>query len=356
MSIDQRDFQRAVERFEPPQPAYERLLRRRQRREQRKRVEVGIVVLVIIATLGALVGISFETTMPAHEDLTHTLQASKPGIWIVDPVSDTIRFVWGPSWLDQSRPARNKIGAPTMSPNGDRIAFLGKRGSSWFLWTVSLSGQVPQQVCPRDPSCLPAGIGEIGMGTWPSWSRDGRSLAFSVIPNNWTIAKPRSIYAVNADGTGLRELELMSGAEHVGGLSPDGTRIAFDVLGGGVYVAPVNGGPPVLVARGGSMPTWSPDGRWIAFTQSADTVNGQAAIRLVHPDGSGAHVVTRGLWAVGWSPDGSQLAILRSTPPTVPGPHVRRYAIVDVASGDERTIDVDALNTAQLLFQWPAQG
>jgi Tol biopolymer transport system component len=346
-------FDMTTKHMRPPElDPWKEQERLRQRRERRKRIEVGIVVLVIIASLGALVGISFRTAMPAHEDLTHTLQAPKPGIWIVDPVSDTIRFVWGPSWLDHRYSSfGNTIGAPTMSPSGDRIAFAGKRHDPLKegLWTVSSTGQDPHQVGPLAP------IRSIGMGSWQPWSHDGRSLLFVSVNN---VRTSSAIYRVNADGGGLRMLESMRGEVDHADWSPEGTRVVFD-HDGGIYVAPVmqiSSAAPTLLARGNT-PTWSPDGRWIAFSRRTTGLNGHVAIWLVHPDGTDAHPISSGLWAVGWSPDGSQLAILRSMTATMaPGPHVRTYAIVDVATGEERTIDIEAPDAAQMLFQWPAQG
>jgi hypothetical protein len=66
--------------------------------------------------------------------------------------------------------------------------------------------------------------------------------------------------------------------------------------------------------------------------------------------------VADGLWSVGWSPDGSQLAILQAQTHSEPGKAVRHYAIVDIGTQDVQTIDVDALDTAQLLFRWPGLG
>jgi Tol biopolymer transport system component len=354
MSIDKRDFQRAVDLFEPTQPAFDGLVRRRRLRERRRRLGAGVAAVIVIALAAALIGRSFETTTPADHPPSQKLQAMKPGIWIVDPVSNTIRFVWGASWLDTNARTTlldNMIGAPTLSPNGDRIAFAGNRGSSRYMWTVSSSGQDLREVCGPDSACLPAGIGP---GVWQSWSRDGRSLLFAGGPNSQQ--NPSDIYAVNTDGTGFQRLESMPGEEDVADWSPSGKRIVFDHEGG-IYIASLDGGSPIeLVKRGNmpsNMPIWSPDGQWIAFLR----FHGRSStIWVVHPDGTGAHVLADGYWAVGWSPDGSHLAVFESGPSREERQGIRRYAIVDVATGASTTIEVNALNSAQLLFDWSSTG
>ena len=63
----------------------------------------------------------------------------------------------------------------------------------------------------------------------------------------------------------------------------------------------------MLVARGGSQPAYSPNGRLIAFLRSQ-------RLWVARADGSGARPVTPGGWLVGdqeWSPGGTRLAFAR---------------------------------------------
>jgi Tol biopolymer transport system component len=351
MSLDKRDLQRTFERFEMPEPALDRLLRRRERRERRRRIEAGIVALVIIAAAAALVGGSFDTTKPADRTPTPEPQALEPGIWIVDPAYESVSFVWGPDWLDRTyHPYGSWIGAPTMSPNGDRIAFAGRRdGSPFRLWTVSSTGTDLRQItdCSSRIYC-PIGAGH---GMWQSWSPDGHWIAYAANSGK----NPTGIYAVNEDGTDMRKLVDMGGEEDIADWSPDGNQIVFD-SSGRIFLASLDGGTPLLLVDNGNSPLWSPDGRWIAFTRPSADAGGRGSIWLVHPDGSDAHAVADGLWSVGWSPDGSHLAILQGQTPTEPGNAVRHYAIVDVGTGDVQSLDISAVDTAELLFRWPAQG
>src|SRR5438477_5190828 len=308
MNPDKRELQRTFERFDAPEPAFDRLMRRRERRERRKRIEAGVAAFIIIAVVAAaaLVG-HFDTSTPADQTPAPMLEALKPGIWVVDPVSDSVHFVWGPDWLDQTwRSWGSWIGAPTMSPNGDRIAFTLRRdGSPFRLWTVSSTGQDLRPVtdCAIGTYC-PMGAGP---GVWQSWSPDSRSIAFSGGPNSKV--NPSDIYAVKADGSDLRKLVDMPGEEDIADFSPDGTRIVFDhSTTERIFLASLSGGTPTRLIDNGDSPSWSPDGQWIAFSRrSADAASGDE-IWLVRPGGTDAHRVIQGEWAVGWSPDGSQLA------------------------------------------------
>ena len=79
--------------------------------------------------------------------------------------------------------------------------------------------------------------------------------------------------------------------------SPDGSRIAY-AGAGNIYVAPLDGGAPTLLAEG-SEPLWSPDGSHVAVTV-------QGGISVLAADGSNAILITNGDEAA-WSPDGLRI-------------------------------------------------
>ncbi len=90
-------------------------------------------------------------------------------------------------------------------------------------------------------------------------------------------------------------------------VSPDGSRIAFDMLGD-IYVMPIAGGTPTRVAAGlayDQQPRWSPDGSRLAFVSDR---GGGDNIWIMNADGSGAKQLTkedfRLLNQPSWSPDG----------------------------------------------------
>jgi Tol biopolymer transport system component len=78
-------------------------------------------------------------------------------------------------------------------------------------------------------------------------------------------------------------------------------------------VVAATGGQPVAVATnpGDNLPSWSPDGRWIAF--SRDTPEGPRVFR-VPATGGRAQQITKGSGSFArWSPDSKTLYYLRAS-------------------------------------------
>jgi Tol biopolymer transport system component len=133
-----------------------------------------------------------------------------------------------------------------------------------------------------------------------AWSPDGSRVAF--LSGSFGEG---SILVINADGT--RE-------SHVGDIqarppewSPDGTRLLFEAVEGGIYSVGADGSGLTEIAKDGHGPKWSPDGMRIAFVSER---NGNRDLFLVDPDGSDERRLTHDPApdeAFSWAPDGHRI-------------------------------------------------
>ena len=129
---------------------------------------------------------------------------------------------------------------------------------------------------------------------------------------------------VGAGPDGLRIADLESGDLRVvnplgeGALlnavvSPDGQRVAFEAMGGGLHVMDRDGSNRVELGTG-HRPAWSPDGRWVVFMTAEDDGHTYTAADLVaaRADGSARVALTttpdRLEMNPSWSPDGRTIA------------------------------------------------
>lgn len=188
---------------------------------------------------------------------------------------------------------------PQFSPDGRYLAY------------VSYKTGVPNIVVRSAEGALVGGTSFNSTTTSPAISPGGQLAFSSAISNDGSM----QIYVSNLDGSGLKR--LTSSAKSVN-ISPrwnprTGREIAFISDRGGspqIYVMDASGADQRrLIARGGhsDSPSWSPDGRYIAFTWGgaggyqifvADVASGQ----LLQLTSQGRNESPT------WSPDGRHLA------------------------------------------------
>ncbi len=113
----------------------------------------------------------------------------------------------------------------------------------------------------------------------PSWSPDGTRLVF-ISPCLQRINSPKdsytdtSLFMINADGTGLKQLTNIPGADLEPAWSPDGKQIAFTSIRDGnqqIYLLDVDSQAVIRLTQPdvnieNSQPAWSADGKQIAYT------------------------------------------------------------------------------------------
>jgi Tol biopolymer transport system component len=173
-------------------------------------------------------------------------------------------------------------GNPIFSPRAERIAFVKNVGSNGAdLFTALPTGRAQRRLTTTPGWDIPL-----------AWSRGGGYLLFRTdreefAANGDSPFKVNAVYAMRADGT--HQHRIGYGRESGGAdFSPGAGRVVFGGARGGLWVARLDGrGLRRLVPGDAYGPRWSPDGRWIAYTASAD---GTSRIELVHPDGTGRHV------------------------------------------------------------------
>jgi TolB protein len=149
----------------------------------------------------------------------------------------------------------------------------------------------------------------------PAWSPDGRRIAFA----RYGSTNYGTIYVMNRDGSNLRRLAISSGYP-TPAWSPKGQKLAFEDPDGGIAIVGLNGREIKRIkpsswngeAAVDYQPTWSPDGRTIAFV--ADTDPAEAATTWIETrnlNHNQARVLSRGFHTVeypAWSPNGPEIA------------------------------------------------
>lgn len=204
-------------------------------------------------------------------------------------------------------------------------------------------------------------------------SMDGKWLVFT---SERRADGQSDIYRARADGTGIEALLSTSSMEDAAVLSPDGKKLAYVSTANGyranIWVRDMASGKVKQITGIGAVkgkegkpdcyfrPTWSPDGKWIAFSSDRDTEwtghdHGQGwehtqelSIYIIRPDGSGFRkVVSKPGYCLGspqWSPDGKRIVFYEMTVeatwgarrPNYVGKAYSQIVSVDVATGKDR--------------------
>jgi Tol biopolymer transport system component len=212
-------------------------------------------------------------------------------------------------WLDRSGRRQGAVALPpgryeglSLSPDGERVV-VEKRSSATAvdLWMVELSRGVATRFTFRPSSGVAV------------WSPDGSRIAF-----NSNQAGPWDIYQKLASGAGAEEPLFQSSAlfKNLSQWSPDGRYLVFTqpdaATGWDLWLLPVEGDrKPVPYLRSPfneQSGYLSPDGRWMAYS-SDESGKLEVYVQSFPTPGSKYQVSTSGGFAGTWSKDGKEMII-----------------------------------------------
>ncbi len=146
---------------------------------------------------------------------------------------------------------------PSLSPDGQRIAFESNRSGLREIWVAAADGSDPRQV---------SSFGGPNSGT-PQWSPDSRRLVVDSRVDGYG-----DIFVLDADGGPQRRLTQRRGDDIVPSWSRDGQWVYFASNRTGryeIWKTPAAGGDPVQVTRGGGFHGHeSIDGKTLYYAKS----------------------------------------------------------------------------------------
>ena len=155
---------------------------------------------------------------------------------------------------------------PSWSTDGRSIAYA-PGGAAGGIWVMDSAGRNRRRIA-------------LGMGdtVHPSWSPSGRTLVFSDLRSRGSRAY--DLFTVGRSGRGLKRLTASAAVEGSPAWAPNGGEIVYD-RGLDLWRMRTDGTGQRLLARNATAASWSPGGTRIAYIRFGDPW-------VMSRDGSGA--------------------------------------------------------------------
>src|SRR6185437_204025 len=210
-------------------------------------------------------------------------------IWAIKPDGSDLRQLSKPGGEEQDVD-------PAFSPDGSKILFTSTRGGKAGLWQMVRDGTGARRVCDGDQGGWSPDGGKIVL------RRGGKLLTRDLASSQEKVITPE-------------KWDKCSGPAW----SPDGTHIAFALLGDGsnaIYLVPADGGAPAKVydKQGACQPHWSPSGKTLVYET-------ETHLCTINPDGTKNRLITYfgGVQRYArFSPDAMKLVFCQAASPEGP--------------------------------------
>jgi len=200
---------------------------------------------------------------------------------------------------------------PAWSPDGKKIAFVSNRDGDAEIYVMNADGSNVIQLTQN-----------LAKDEEPNWSPDGRFIVFQSERDG-----NKEIYIMDQDGANQRNLTNYSNRDESPCWSPDGKKIVFTSEGRGeypnsvfplLYTMNADGTEVSLLpgfyrgfAERPKASDWSPDGKYIAFSNIDEGIGGYIEMMLYDIKSQFAHLIGEFLgrdFSGTFSPDGKWLS------------------------------------------------